>query len=750
MEAADLSDDRARSGSRSRVPGWAATLFTLGCAALALRIRSLNAAGVFDASPLYLQGIDAYGYMRRAWLALGQWPRVALFDPAIGFPDGLPLLSDFGFEFLLATIVRAAAGADPSRDAAETICAWTIPALGALAPVGAYLLGARIAGRAAGLVAALFVAVVPTLAYASRIGLIDQNAVEAPLSLLVAAAAWDSCFAGRRRVLRAVLAGLLTGGAILVWGGFVVVVGILGAWAGVQRLADTIARRPPSPLAEGMAIVLLVAAAALFAAEASFLGRRALGIEFERLSLFQPLVILGGAAGLFALAFLFPGPSATSRPIAAALCAVAAAAALFPAVRALSSGLDYVRLGPVIGGTTTEGRPLSAFGPGGLLDSFGAGFAAYALGLAAIAIRATRERLARPGDTLLLVWFGVTAFLAWGQYPRYAPHLALPLALALGATAAGLLAARRRRVIAWILGVALLGVAVVPPLRAYRPTKVHGDALFLEPAREVLLWARAHTPSAGIERGASARPDFGVLAPWRYGYWIVWLAERPAVGTPLLLRPEERRANARGESLLLSDGAKAAGGLAAARLRYVLATPMIVYADPSQVPRRADGVPLPTAAFRRALNARLLHDDASDAGADLPCLGNFRLLTESTETFFLETAGATPLPGAPVAAVKLFERVRGTRLTGRAAPGSAVTATLGLRTPGGRAFAYACIARAGADGRFSILVPYRSSGANGDGGTVATGPWDLRRDGALTRVDVTEAEVLGGAARAIP
>jgi len=421
-----------------------------------------------------------------------------------------------------------------------------------------------------------------------------------------------------------------------------------------------------------------------------------------------------------------------------------------PAMRALSSGLDYVALGPVPGGSTMEGRPFRLFGLDGLLDSFGAGFAAYALGLAAIATRAIRERFARPGDTLLLIWFALTAFLAWGQYPRYAPHLALPLALALGAAVAGLLVAPRRRVMGWILGLALLGLAVVPPLRAYRPTKVQGGALFFTPAREVLLWARAHTPSAGIEHGAPARPDFGVLAPWRYGYWIVWIAERPAVGTPLLLRPEERRANARAELLLLADGPGAAGRLVAQRLRYVLATPMIVYADRSRVPRRADGVLLPTAAYRRALNTRLLHDDGSDAGEDLTCLGNFRLLTESTETFFLETAGPTPLPGAPVAAMKFFERVRGARLTGRAEPGSIVTATLGLRTPDGREFAFSCAARAGTDGRFSILVPYRSSGANGDGGTEAAGPWDVRRDGVIARVDVTEADVLTGAEKAIP
>jgi hypothetical protein len=74
---------------------------------------------------------------------------------------------------------------------------------------------------------------------------------------------------------------------------------------------------------------------------------------------------------------------------------------------------------------------------------------------------------------------------------------------------------------------------------------------------------------------------------------------------------------------------------------------MIVYADRTRVPLRGDGVPIPNAAWRRALNTRLLHDDGSDAGEGRPCLGNFRLLQESRETFFLETTGPTPLPGEP-------------------------------------------------------------------------------------------------------
>jgi len=678
------------------------------------------------------------------------WPRVALFDTAIGFPDGLPLLSNVGFEFILATIVRAVAGADPSRHAAETICTWAIPAMGSLACIGAYLVGARIENRAAGVASALLVSVIWALVGVSQIGSIDQNAFEAPLALFTVAAVWDAASPRRRRAPRIVLAGTLIAFSFFAWSGFVIIAGMLAAWAGLQRLADAFARRHPAPAAEPVAGALLFAALLIFLLEATIFGRRALGIEFERLSLFQPLALLGGGAGLLAIAFLFPRAGSPRRPVLAAACLVASGGALFLAARGLSSGIGYVAEGPVPGGSTQEGQSFRVFGVGGLVDSFGVGVAAYFLALTAVAVRAMRDRLRRPGDTLVLTWTAFTALLAAAQYPRYVPHLALPLALALGSIAGSLLVARRRRALAAILALALVGFAAIPPLPTFKPTRVHNPALFYEPAREVLLWARAHTPSAGIERGAPARPAYGVLASWRYGYWIAWLGERPAVGTPLLLRPEERLANARAEALLLGDGASAAGRLAAQRLRYVLATPMMLYADEKMVPRRADGVSLPTASWRRALNTRLLHDDASDAGEGLPCLGHFRLLVESGETWFPETAGPHALPGEPVAAVKLFERVAGARITGRAAPGSQVAARLRLRTRAKREFTFACETRADAAGQFTIVVPYRSSGPNGDGGTAAIGPWEVRRDGNLARVEVTERDVIEGASKAIP
>jgi asparagine N-glycosylation enzyme membrane subunit Stt3 len=727
--------------------GLALTAFgLLSIAALAFWARSLNAAGVFDGNPLYLYGIDSARHMRRIWLGVVHYPRLPLFDSAYAFPLGLPLLGEIGYDFLLATLVRILSGPHLDRHLAEQICAWAQPLLGTLACFGAYLVGRRIAGRASGLVAASLVAVIPALASVAQVGRVDHSTLEAPLALVCVAASWSAVFSARDRGLRALAAGALLALAMLCWSGAVVFAALLLAWGAAQRVADRLGGRPSPPVAEALAGVLLCAATLLIPVEALFLGRSALGMEFERLSLFQPLFLLSGALVLAALAFLLPREGRARRVGSGFALLAVGAVGMALAVRGLSQGMEYVVAGPVRGGTTIEGRPFSDFGIAGLTASFGPGFAVIAAAAVLLLARAVREKLARPGDTLLLAWLGTMGVLAWKQYPRYVPDLAVPLALAAASILGTPLPPRWRRLAAAV-GFCLLLVVVFPLASRLRPTRYHTEALFQGPARQVLLWARSHTPSVGIETRADVSPAYGVLAPWRYGFWIAWLAERPAVGTPLLLRPAERRANALAETLLLERPDVATPQLERLRLRYVLASPLIVYAGPDWVPLREDGVYLPTRRFREALNTRLLHDDGSEAGDGLPCAGRLRLLDESDETIFPQTAGAHALPGAPVSAIKLFELVRGARLEGRAAPGTQVRVALDLRTGVRREFTYLCSAHADRDGHFSVIVPYRAPGPNG--AVTALGPYRVAAGGRTSLVRVGEPDVERGADLAV-
>ena len=714
--------------------------------ALAFWARSLNAAGVFDGNPLYLYDTDSARHMRRIWIGVQHYPQLPLFDFAYAFPLGLPLLGEIGYDFLLATLVRIASGSHLDRHLAESICAWAQPAFGVLACAGAYLLGKRIAGRLSGLFAALLVAIIPALTSVARVGRVDHHAIEAPFALLCLAAAWSACFATRRRARRVTLAGGILAIAVLCWSGAVVFAALLAGWAALQHAADRFTARDTAPIAETMAGVLLCAAAILAMAETLFLGHLALGMEFERLSLFQPFFLLGGASILAAVALLLPCNVHPRRVLLGVALLALGSAVIFIAVRGVIAGMEYVVAGPVTEGTTIEGRSFRDFGIGGLAASFGPGFIVILGSVAILAVRAARERLAKPGDSLLLVWIAAMGILSWSQYPRYAPDLAVPLALAASSTL-GALSLRRGRRLAACASIGLLLAVTIPVAAHLHPTRFHTTAYFEGPTRQVLLWTRRHTPSARIETRADVLPSYGILAPWRYGFWIAWLAERPALATPFLLRPAERRANTLAESLLRALPEVSAPRLKRLRLRYVLASPLIVYADPAWVPVRGDGVYLPTRRFRQALNTRLLQDDGSEAGEGLPCLGQFRLLHESDEVFLPQSAGPYALPAAPVSAIKLFELVRGARVEGRAAPGTRVRVSLDLRTNIRRVYTYSCSGRADRNGRFRVIVPYRAPGPNGS--VTALGPYRVAAGERISLVRVGEPDEVRGADLAV-
>ena len=114
---------------------------------------------VFADGRVWIDGPDGYYHLRRAWLALENWPRVPQTDMLIGVPEGGPISWPPIFDLLLATVALPWRG--DSVEALERIGALLPPVLGALEIVMLYaLVRCLFGGRAAGW-AALFAAVLP-------------------------------------------------------------------------------------------------------------------------------------------------------------------------------------------------------------------------------------------------------------------------------------------------------------------------------------------------------------------------------------------------------------------------------------------------------------------------------------------------------------------------------------------------------------------------------------------------------------
>src|SRR5262249_38508310 len=139
-------------------------------------------------------------------------------------------------------------------------------------------------------------------------------------------------------------------------------------------------------------------------------------------------------------------------------------------------------------------------------------------------------------------------------------------------------------------------------------------------------------------------------------------------------------------ALLDDDATRALARLDTRRVRYVVATALPPAALPRYLAALDDSRP-PERVLAGALIERLLRDDGQGI------------------------AGLRELASSADGRAKLFERIPGARLEGKAPPGSEVTATVplvatALTDEHLRRFVHRLSVRAGADGAFVLALPY--------------------------------------------
>ncbi|MED5199413.1 MAG: hypothetical protein VYB51_06360, partial [Gemmatimonadota bacterium] len=147
------------------------------------------------------------------------------------------------------------------------------------------------------------------------------------------------------------------------------------------------------------------------------------------------------------------------------------------------------------------------------------------------------------------------------------------------------------------------------------------------------------------------------------------------------------------------------------RARYVVAT--------ARSPRR------PASTSREMLD-RLVYGDGNG-------LAGMRLVFEASR-LGVNSRQDVPPP-------KVFERIPGARVSGRAAPGQLVLAQIPVRTNRGRQFTYRQQTRADSDGHYAFRLPYASRPP-----THPEATWRLESGGEERSFDLSEAAVRAGLA----
>jgi dolichyl-diphosphooligosaccharide--protein glycosyltransferase len=728
----------------------------LGLFGSAFLLRIANLGFVFaDGRVRFPSGRDELYHVRKIVYQVARFPEVLDFDPYVSFPFGAtPVWPPF-LDWVIAAAVRLLA---TDALAVERLIVWLPPLLGAATVALLGEVGRRHFSALAGLVAGLWLVLLPAHHMHSQLGQVDHQVVLglATVLLLGAAMAWLATpGASRRRSAWAAAVGLVSALALLVSPGALLSIlpveaaAVVWALAAVER-AEAVARARSAAFAHGVA-ALLVTPACLASGPFAELGAHSPLV----LSGFQPLWLGAVAVGLAAVAEVWrrsgAGAGRAARAGAAlALAAVAggSAFALIPGLRgSLSYAGGWFTREEAFLSTVAELQPLlfpaGRFDPGFALRSLSAGLFVFPLAWLWLALRRGLDPNARPALALLLVWSAAFFGLALAQ-ERFANAFAPGLALTLGAALEELRASAGRRFPrrAFAAVAALLPVAALAPsLLDYRQLIAYSRYALrqehpLIPAdsrRQVVVedaarFLRETSPPTRGFLAAELQPEYGVLTSWDDGHLVRYRAERPTVQDNFGSFADRRAwdlARAYFDAEDEEEAVRAAEQLGA---RYTVAT------------REGSGQsfgPSPHSVGQR-LWLRLGNGMPAADGAGSPALARHRLCWVGDRSGRPRELTA-PAPDR----VAVFEIVAGALVTGAAPPGARVSVELELQAGAGRLW-YRARAQASPEGRYEIRLPYPTD-REVSREVRAAGVYRVRSGGRSAGLELREEEVRAGA-----
>ena len=732
----------------------------LGFFLLAVLIRALPYPSLLRGDGgLFFFGNDAYYHARRVAYSVLHFPAVLWRDPYMNFPEGGQAIWPPTVDWLAAGLVRVLFGADDPAGMEATL-AWLPPILGGLTVAGVYVFVRAWDSRAAGCVAAAFLALLPAHIWYSQIGFFDHHVVTAlvTLGLLVSAMAFlrlPSDRGARFGSTRVGCLGAFLAISLLVWPGCLLHVAVVEA-ALALRLVTSQSRDEAVvwALRSGCANVLALLLVFPFSA----------GNHWDLwgdtsplvLSRFQPLFF--GALALWSLglggwwrstASAAPQRARLREGVALGFVGVAVLLLVAPEIGAGAGDAFgwFLKAEPFQAGVA-ESKALFRDGfrrPEELLTRL-----LYALPILLIAFGRKRRPLAA-ADWLFLGWTAVLAGATLFQLRfmnSFSVAFAILAAMTLVPIARSLLRSRTGRPALRVVGVAaalaVLATVYAPSMRTqWRHIENLAAWVAGEPVAPVYLarlqavrsataaWQRAHSAEAAGGLGAGDAPGYAVLAPWSAGHVLKYVGHRAvlhdnfgddvAPENSALVRAFYSAANER-EALQLLDGID---------VRYVWVR------DPG--PERlhtANAYRLDNRLFRfRGSGKWVVGEGGVGAPRHVPALERHRLIFESV-----------PLLGrrehqSPL--YRIFEIVPGATLEGVTDPGTAVTLRLPLRSGNASDFEYQARAQGDHAGHFSFRVPYSTEATSA--AVAATGAYRIEAGFLRAEIRVSEEAIRSGA-----
>lgn len=494
----------------------------------ALLLRLTTWSRTFANGRVYIDGPDGYLHVQRAWEAVNNWPFVPRVERWINWPLG-GIVSHWAplFDGLLATI----AWPWHTKSAVATAGALSVAVIGVFQIAVLFALVRHLASARAALIACAFAAVLPGVVRYTMAGALDHD----PFIELALLVALYGVATGRARYVALGLSA-----ALLTWAGSIIEIAVL--------VAIVIATRS-APAARAVMIGCVVAAIAILPLALTDPWHHA---TFEGLTLLQ----VTAAAGAAFVASLF---SRSPRFVSIALGVVTLPLLPWTAGPFIRGVLYTAGDAPILP-LVAEARPLLT-----LLGTFDVRPMLVRFGLltliAAVAVAIWIARRRTFSHLFLAAW--VVVFLTIAMlHSRFSYDAAIALCAAASIAIDEWFPSRRAAMFA-------CAVALLPALPAY--IQIAGFEPFNFYARPDALRETEMDSICDALRTRHARAGDGVLAPWSFGHWIVWIAEKPVVLSPMLSVGQSEFAGGIGWQFLAD--APAREFLRSHRVGFVIVTP---------------------------------------------------------------------------------------------------------------------------------------------------------------------------------
>lgn len=725
-------------------------LFCLALFLLAFGLRFFAGGPFFFASidqgSRNFEVLDSCYHMRRASMTVDDYPKVPFFDTYHYYPDNPTVPWPIGYTLFLATVAKPIDLVCDSTLAVETVIGILPCLIDGLTALLFLLFFLRfVPFQAAWLGALIYAVSFLNIAY-SEAGYIDHHYF---ISFLVACSAClFAYFDARPSVKRGLLAGSVLGGSLFFNVSLIqYVLLFLGAlWCALLFARDW--RERIKPVAALFAAALCAALLVSFTTPAG----RSFQIRYDEISLFHPLLIvfaiLGGALGLIWLkAGLLSG-----RPRLALTAILAAGTILLVAATSedVIEGARFLLVGNRLNKIQSEEASILGYAP--IWHQVFTWFVVFVpLGLFALCRRRRNAFfLAATGLFFLYGTFTGLSHLLYVQYlfPWYGLVVGVGVHEALG------LLERRIKVFRFALLVPFVlqaGWVVWTTQLGATDVQVN-QRRFDEQTIRALAWLREYTPPTSHHAAGDGEPEYSIFAHRDFGHQIVRTARRPVTTSPfstpdfvdhmqdyvrLTFGTDEQTAAAMMDKYcsryLILDGrdTKSADFLIS-----------ILEGEPDHDAVRA-AVTAETINF--LFRSNLLIFDGTLNWRTKPSIERFRLIYEGQSKLPVQLATKTGVTTGLYNSFKIFEYVKGARVTGSGySSNEPVLFQLLLETNTGRRFTYSTAIKADTHGRIAVTLPYATEQDPRSAVRPLLGHYEVTVSSGKTKVPVPEELVSGG------